>query len=285
MLIAQISDPHVTDDPFFIPVDPQERLAHVVAHINASSVPIDLVVATGDLTNDGTAAQYDILDVWLRKLAPRVAVLPGNHDDSALMRTALADFVIGTPADTHLSYVIDDYDLRMVCLDTSEVGRHDGVFDNERSAWLDTSLAASDEPTIVFMHHPAFECGVRWMDLMSLENRGHFADVIGRHPQVLTVASGHLHRSLTTRIAHAVANGAPSTAHQLNLDLHPDRASLSTEPSGYLLHWWNGTTIVSHAVTVNDHEVVRMDEVVAEIDHASNQPGGMPSLGSQAAGN
>ena len=266
MLIAQISDPHITDDLHDLPVDPRMRLDTVIEHLNATSVgapPLDLVVATGDLTNYGTAEEYRLLRSHLERIDARVLVLPGNHDDASLMRTALTDYLPDTLTENHLSYVIDDYPIRLVCLDTSLVGHPEGIFDDERATWLDTSLAASDTPTMLFMHHPAFDSGIEWMDGMSLTNKEEFAEIISRHPQVGTVASGHLHRCLTTRIAHAVATGAPSTTHQLALDLDPSRAALSLEPAGYLLHRWDGATLLTHAVTVGDYELLRMDHLTA----------------------
>lgn len=264
MLIAQISDPHVTDDLNDLPVDPRERLDIVIDHINAITVPLDLVVATGDLINNGTSEEYSLLLAHLERIDAPVRVLPGNHDDAGLMRSALSDYLPAECADTHLSYVIDNLPVRLVCLDTSLVGHAEGVFDRDREAWLDQTLAASTKPTIVFMHHPAFNSGMRFMDAMSLTNKDEFAHVIGKHPHVSTVASGHLHRSITTRIAHAVATGAPSTTHQLALDLDPSKAGLSLEPSGYLLHSWNGSTVLTHAVTVGDFEIVPIEHFMDE---------------------
>ncbi len=262
MLIAQISDPHITEDLADLPVDPRHRLENVIDALNASTVPLDLVIATGDLTNNGTADEYAVLRGHLERITARVLVMPGNHDDAPLMRSELADYLPANAADNHLSYTIDEYSLRLVCLDTSLVGLAGGVFDAEREAWLDNTLAATDTPTIVFMHHPAFNSGMGWMDTMSLDNKEEFAAVIAKHPHVGTVASGHLHRSLTTRIAHAVAVGAPSTTHQLALDLNPNQAALSLEPSGYLLHAWDGSTIMTHAVIVGDFDIMRMDHFV-----------------------
>ena len=69
MLIAQISDCHIQADasPLDALANPSDTLAAVVAELNALPVAPDVVLATGDLTNDGTAAQYAELS---RVLAP-----------------------------------------------------------------------------------------------------------------------------------------------------------------------------------------------------------------------
>lgn len=266
MLIAQLSDPHVTPDYSDLPIDPCARLDQVIDAINSRSIPLDLVIITGDLINNGTTEEYQLLRTYLDRINTRVLVLPGNHDDAPLMRTELVDFLPSDCAEGHVSYVIDEYPVQLVCLDTSFPGRADGVFDATRAAWLDDALASSNKPTVVFMHHPAFESGIAFMDTMKLDNIEEFTAIIAKHQHVSTVASGHLHRSLTTRIAHATAVGAPSTTHQLALNLDPSMAGLSLEPSGYLLHAWNGQAVLTHAVTVGGFEVVALDEFTDVMD-------------------
>ncbi len=266
MLIAQLSDPHVTRDLSDLPVDPCARLDHVIDAINSRAISPDLAIVTGDLINNGTADEYQLLRTFLDRIDTRVLVIPGNHDNASLLRSALSDFLPDDCAANHVSYVIDDYPLRLVCLDTSWPGRADGVFDTDRAAWLDDALAASNKPTMVFMHHPAFDSGIAFMDTMRLDNPEEFAAIIAKHQHVSTVASGHLHRSLTTRIAHATAVGAPSTTHQLALNFDPTMAGLSLEPSGYLLHAFDGQAVLTHSVTVGEFEVVPLAEFSTGMD-------------------
>lgn len=51
-----------------------------VAHVLAQMAPLDVVVVTGDITDDGTADQYDLAERLLWPLRGRLLLTPGNHD-------------------------------------------------------------------------------------------------------------------------------------------------------------------------------------------------------------
>jgi len=119
----------------------------------------------------------------------------------------------------------------------------------ERLGWLDAALAAQPaRPTAILMHHPPFATGITYMDNFGLGNAAGLAEVVGRHPQVERILCGHLHRAIDRRFAGTVAGTAPSTAHQVRLNLVPDaRISFIFEPPGYQLHLWQAETgLVTH---------------------------------------
>jgi len=77
--------------------------------------------------------------------------------------------------------------------------------------------------------------------------------LLWQHPQVQALLCGHLHRVTVTRVAHTLAISAPSTAHQIALDLRADQpARYRLEPPGYLLHRWHGQRLLTHTVVVGD---------------------------------
>ncbi len=278
LFVAQLSDPHITEHLGLVPIDPAERLRAVVDEINSRSTPVDLVLVTGDLTDDGTVEQYATLTDILRGLTARVMVLPGNHDRDGQMRESLAQFLPNDLADDHLGYVIDDLELRIVCIDTTHPDRHDGVISEASQAWLEATLTESDRPTMVFMHHPAIKSGIIWMDAMALSNADAFHNTITKYPHVVAVSAGHLHRSFSGRIAHAAATVAPSTSHQLNLNFTADKAGLVLEPSAYLIHYWNDDALVTHTVPVGDYEVISADEWAAQSKRLDEAGEGFPKF-------
>ena len=64
----------------------------------------------------------------------------------------------------------------------------------------------------------------------------------------------NLHRAIETRFAGTVAGTAPSTAHQIVLDLRPEaRLSFAFEPPGYQLHYWReGGGLVTDTAAIGD---------------------------------
>ena len=271
MLIAQISDCHIRDHigAFGKLVDTTETLGRVVDHLMALDPGPDVVLATGDLTDDGTETQYNTLLAVLAPLADRLLPLPGNHDEGPAFRFAFADRLPPDVAENHCSYVVADHPVRLVGLDTSLPGRHDGRFDEVRESWLDSTLADEpDRPTLVFTHFPPFETGLRFMDQAGLLDADRFRTTIERHPQVRLLVTGHLHRTIHTVIGSTSVSTCPSTGNQLGLDLHPDRGSAVDEPSGFQLHRWDGERFVTHTGMVRDPATIRSVDLgpfVAEI--------------------
>ena len=257
MLIAQITDFHIKarGQVAYRVVDTAACLAAAVAALAALDPKPDLVVATGDLTDFGRPEEYALLQELLAPLAMPVYLIPGNHDErEGLRRAWRGDGYL--PAQGFLHYTVEDQPLRLVALDTVIAGEPGGRLCAERLGWLDRTLAADpSRPTLIIMHHPPFATGIAHMDAIGLDGAEAFAAVLARHPQVERVLCGHLHRSIQARIGrHAIASTAPSTAHQVALDLSSDGPSaFMMEPPGYQLHLWRPETgVVTHTAVIGD---------------------------------
>jgi Icc protein len=242
MLIAQITDFHIKarGKMAYRVVDTATCLKEAVAALAAVSPRPDAVVATGDLTDFGRPEEYELLRELLSPLDMPVYLIPGNHDERAALRAAFRGEGY-FPEGEFLHYVAEAGPLRLVALDTVIPGDAAGRLCAERLAWLERALAsAPDRPTVIIMHHPPFATGIAHMDAIGLDGAEQFAAILGRHPQVERVLCGHLHRSIQARIgANAIASTAPSTAHQVALDLSPaGPAGFVMEPPGYQLHLW-----------------------------------------------
>jgi 3',5'-cyclic AMP phosphodiesterase CpdA len=256
MIVAQLSDPHVVaaGELLYGRVDTARFLAHAVADINRLDPLPDVTVLTGDLVDRGTPAEYKHLHALIAPLAMPVFVIPGNHDSREPLRQAFAaDGYL--PATGFLQFAIESYPVRLVALDTLVEGEHRGALCAERLAWLERTLATAPErPTLILMHHPPFATGIDFMDRFGLEDAAAFAAVVARHKQVERILCGHLHRAIDRRFAGTVAGTAPSTAHQIRLDLNPDAPlRFMLEPPGYQLHVWREESgLVTHTAVLGD---------------------------------
>ncbi len=258
MLIAQLSDPHITL-PGELPygrVDTAACLRNAVAALAALSPGPDLLVLTGDLVQRGLPEEYAHLKALLKPLSPPILVIPGNHDGRAGMRTAfLRDGYL--PRSGFLDFVVEFHGLRILGLDTLVPGKDGGRLCEERLSWLEAALAAApDRPCLLLMHHPPFPTGLAGMDRIGLEGREAFAEVVRRHPQTLRILCGHVHRPIDCRFAGTIAGTAPSTAHQLLLDLDPEAPGnrFVLEPGGFQLHLWDGKAgLVTHTALLGNY--------------------------------
>lgn len=254
MIIAQITDTHIRipGKLAYRRVDTAKYLAAAVAHVNRFDPAPDLVVMTGDLVDFALPAEYEHLAALIAPLKAPVFLLPGNHDGREPIRQGFPTHRY-LPREGFLNYVLEDWPVRLVAVDTLIPGEGGGEVCDERLAWLDRTLAAAPKrPTAVMMHHPPFRTGISFMDGHGLKNADKFAAVIARHPQVERIVAGHLHRSIQCRVGGTVATTCPSPAHQIALDLnHGAPLGFAMEPPGYQIHvWYEGTGLVTHTVAI-----------------------------------
>ena len=264
MLIAQITDMHLG----FQPGDPNElnrkRLDSVLSALMDDGRVPDLMLATGDLAEHGAVATYETLQRLFLDLPFPVWPIPGNHDLRGNFRSVFSDLPI-TDDSGDVRYVVETGPLRIVMVDTLEEGRHGGSFGPERTAWLDRTLAdAPDRPTLVALHHPPVDSGNAWM---SEDSDASWVEglrvVIARHPQVVRLLSGHLHRGMLTGFGGSTLSVCPATAPQVALDFrgldtrHPDgRDMIVAEQPGFALHYWNGRDLVTQFGAGGEHPVL-----------------------------
>lgn len=263
MLFCQISDCHLVEEGTLAygRVDTPAMLERCVRKIVQLPRRPDAVIATGDLTEHASAAEYGLLAEILAPLPAPVFLAVGNHDDRAALQAAFPQQSHLRGEDGFVQYVVDDFPVRLVVLDTVIPKQEGGALCARRLRWLDRALAASDRPTIVAQHHPPFITGLSYMDRRNLADIPAEAAVISRYPYVERVIGGHFHRNMQARFAGTMATACPGTAHQLVLDLVPGADIRFTyEPPGFHLHFWNGSGIVTHTGVVGDHPVWGMDD-------------------------
>ena len=257
MIIAQISDMHVRapGQLAYRRVDTATFLARTVEQIAKMTPPPDVVIATGDLVDAGQPEEYEHLRALLAPLAMPVHLIPGNHDERGAMVRAFADHAY-LPRDGFLQYVLDDYPVRLIALDTLVPGQGGGLMCEARCAWLAARLGeAPARPTVVFMHHAPFATGIAHMDRLGLDGIERMGAVIERHPQVERIVCGHLHRPIQIRWRGTLVMTSPSTAHQVVLDLREDvPGTFAMEPPAFLLHVWRpGTGLITHTSYVGEY--------------------------------
>lgn len=243
MLIAQITDTHILEEGHlaFGRVDTSARLAACVARLNSLDPRPDIVLATGDLVDNGSEAEYRQLRALLAPLPMPVFAIPGNHDSRTNLRTAFRADGYLPGGGAFLQYTVEDFPVRIVAADTVIEGEAGGILDEPRLAWLETVLAEDRaRPTILIMHHPPFATGIAHMDGMNCANADALARAIERNPQIERILCGHVHRPIQSRFGGTVAMIGPSTAFHVALDLDPAApARWTDEPAAFALHYWS----------------------------------------------
>ncbi len=257
MILAQITDTHVSEPgaPLYDRGRTHERLREAVAHLNGLDPAADLVLVTGDLVDRTSVAEYEIFREIIADLEAPTYLLPGNHDNRDNLRQVFPDHgYLGSSG--FMQYSLEDWPLRIIALDTLRTGWPSGRLCEERLNWLQEKLdQAPARPTLIAMHHPPFRTGLNAMDKMGLDGVEELAQLLRGYDNIEAVICGHLHREITHRFANTIAMTAPSTAHQIYLNLRRgDDIAVTQEPAACMLHVWFGGDdgLVSHITYVGD---------------------------------
>jgi hypothetical protein len=93
------------------------------------------------------------------------------------------------------------------------------------------------------------------MDRMQLRNAADLAAIVGRHPRVRLIATGHVHRAALTMFAGVPTTICPAPNHAVDLDLDELwEPSFAVEPPAFHLHAWFDDggfgTVVTHQVPI-----------------------------------
>jgi 3',5'-cyclic AMP phosphodiesterase CpdA len=264
MLIAQITDLHIGFDPD----NPHElnvrRLNMVIDHINEMSPKPDLLIVSGDLVEHGDDKRaYRHMEALVKRWQGPLLWAVGNHDSRDGLREVLPE--VPVDENGHIQFEVEHGGLRFVVVDTLDPGRHGGMVCEARAKWLRTRLREKkDMPTIVVMHHPPVDTGIRWMSALPCEEWVQRVEkAIRPAKQVVAILAGHVHRPIATGFAGKRLVVAASTAPLVALDLddvdplHPDgRALIIGDAPAFAIHYWDGTTLLSHFEVAGPRNVI-----------------------------
>ncbi|WP_433615518.1 phosphodiesterase [Dactylosporangium sp. CA-139114] len=243
-LIAHLSDPHITTGA--LSAEPARGLYRALTRVLALEPRPDCVIVTGDLVDHGRSDEYEVLKELIGHFPVPIHLVPGNHDGRAALQAAFGL--------ERTSYVAEYPDFSVVVLDSLRPELGDaGILGPEQLEWLDHTLGRhGGAPAFVCLHHPPVRVGIPGMDAIRLVDGPELAEVLRRHPHVVRVLAGHLHRVVTAGFAGTILSVAPSTYRQVDLGMREGRpVAFVPEPSAFLLHRLEGSECVTHLVQVS----------------------------------
>lgn len=218
--ILHLTDTHIASDAAYAlkGVEVRHSLSQVLVH--ASGHRHELLLATGDLSQDGSEAAYRWLADILKPAASEIACLAGNHDDPSHLAAVL-------PMPNQI--LLDGW--HIILLHTPMPEAEGGYLVESELAFLAEVLAAPAMPTLIALHHPPVSLHSRWLDAIGLENAGNFWRIVERHQHVRAVLFGHAHQAFDAQRGSVRLLGTPSTCAQFRPQ--SDDFALDTLPPGY----------------------------------------------------
>ena len=254
--VLQLTDPHLMADPDgeLLGVNTRASLDAVVAAVKQSGFSPDLILATGDLAQDGTVAAYQAFAERLAEFDCPAIWMAGNHDH----QTNLNHVIAGT--DCNRRHLVAG-GWQFVALNSAVPGHVHGELAEEELAFLESALASEPHlPALVTLHHHPVDIGCDWMANIGLRNRDAFWQVIDRWPQVRTVLWGHVHQELDQVRKGVRLLATPSTCIQFAENAR--KFTVADKPPGY--RWFT-----LHPEGEFDTGVVRAVEFSYQLDMES----------------
>lgn len=232
MLIAQISDCHLPADPRqkYRGINPHKNLKKLMRKVKA--LKPDLLLATGDLSEDGSQKSYRLLKQHLNLPGIPVLALPGNHDDAVL----LAEVFPSSPVET--ISITEHGPWQIIRLNSCLPCKPEGRVSEKTLEDLGCLLSDdSQRPRLIAVHHQPISVGSPWIDKYPLLNPEPLLHLIDHHRDVKVVVWGHIHRAFENqrtgqRNGTAMLGGPSSAINSL-----ADVQKFTEDPAGPACRW------------------------------------------------
>ncbi|WP_097084783.1 MULTISPECIES: 3',5'-cyclic-AMP phosphodiesterase [unclassified Pseudomonas] len=210
VLLLQLTDSHLfaEEDGELLGMNTRASLERVLQRVEADGHRYDLMLATGDQSQDGTVESYRRFKAMTSGIDAPKRWIPGNHDESAVMQDLYGQSELLDP-------VTDVGNWRVIMLDSSVPGSVPGLLSHDQLKLLEDGLA--DEPTrhhLICLHHHPVSIGCKWMEPIGLRNADAFFAVVDRFPQVRAILWGHIHQQWDTQRNGVRLLASPSTCIQ-----------------------------------------------------------------------
>jgi Icc protein len=210
--VLQLTDTHLCRDAggTLLGMDTDHSLQAVIELAKRERPAVDLLLATGDLSDGGSEAAYQRLQGYLSQFGCADFWLPGNHDERATMEAAVA-------GSNRLSREIRIADWQVLMLDSQVAGEVGGRLGEDELNFLEDALeaaAAEGLHSLVCLHHHPVEIGCEWLDEQIVTDADAFFTVLERFPGAKAVLWGHVHQQIDRQFLGLKLMASPSTCVQ-----------------------------------------------------------------------
>ncbi len=220
LLVAQLTDTHLFADGTKTMFDcrTNQTFAAVMQQLVQLEPRPDLLLLTGDISQDDTAASYEYARSLIGPLQIPTYWLCGNHDQ----HDAAIEHLNGDQIYADKSFEQGGW--RFILLDSMVLDQPGGRLAASQLAYLEQQLQDA-KPTLVAVHHHPLPCGLGGMDAIGLANADALFAVLDRYVQVKLVICGHIHQEFAAERRGVSYLGTPSTCIQLK----PNQAEIELD--------------------------------------------------------
>ncbi len=209
--LAQITDCHIfaSSAERLHGIDTRRSFESVLDAAIGDGGPFDMLLATGDLSQDGSAESYVYLARQFETTKIPTFWLPGNHDEPGIMENHFSGERI------HADNRILAGAWQIVMLDSTVYDEVHGRLPDAQLDFMDASLHQYPERhALVCLHHQAVCAGSEWIDQKGLKESDRLRQRIRCHENIRAVLWGHVHQEVHHRFDGVEWMSTPSTGVQ-----------------------------------------------------------------------
>ena len=209
--LLQITDSHLLADPAagHAGVRPEARWRATLEAMRPWAASAAALLHSGDLVHDGSAAAYQRVHAGLAGLGLPGRVIPGNHDDRALLQATFASGAVNTARCLQLG------EWCVIGLDSLQPGEVAGHLERAELDGLDRALASkASRYYLIALHHPPFAVATPWLDAIGLDNPGPLLERVAADRRIRAIVCGHVHMAHDGRLEGCRTLTTPATAAQ-----------------------------------------------------------------------
>lgn len=204
--IAHISDTHV-GSPHFVP----NLMNRVIVELN--ELKPDLVVHTGDVTNEGFRGEYKTAAAYLEQIESRVVAVPGNHDARNVGYVHFEELI----GPRHWRQDLPG-GVVIIGVDSSEPDLNEGQVGRERYPWIIDQFSKPAALKIYVHHHHLLPVPGAGRERSTVSDAGDLLEVLIRSGVNLAL-TGHKHVPYVWRLENIYISNA-GTCSSLRLRGH-----------------------------------------------------------------
>jgi Icc protein len=234
--IAHISDTHV-GSPYFVP----NLMNRVIVELN--QLEPDIVVCTGDVTNEGYRQEYKNVVAYLSRVKSPVVTVPGNHDARNVGYLHFEELI----GPRH--WVKEVRRVRIVGADSSEPDLNEGQIGRERYLWIKEQFAPPAELRVFAMHHHLIPVPGTGRERSTVADAGDLLEVL-IESGVNIVLSGHKHVPYVWRLENMyIANAGTASSLRLRGYTRPCYNIIEVDGDEVKIHRkfpFGGQTVLAH---------------------------------------
>ena len=248
-LFCQISDTHFMNESekIYDQIETYSQFIKVIEYCKNLNPNPDFYIMSGDLIHDKPEYYQNYIQLC-NKLNKPYYLMMGNHD----VRESLKEYIINKKLideNGFINFTIDDYSLRIICLDTAIDNGIEGALTTETLNWLEKELEQdATKPIIIFMHHPPIGIGSVLFDDIKCKNGNDFLSIIKKYHHILKIVFGHVHCIYSHSIESLNLISCPSSSFQFPIKAKTTNNLLLDDKAYIQLFNWKNNHLLENQV-------------------------------------